>query len=205
MIAARTSQTYRWHCELFGAPAKNPLLRYAHLTPLPREFRFQACFFFFQGRQDSGRALAVCVAEGNVAMTNPHSHPPDAGEPLHPNLAALRALAAEPGRFAGVSVRALEPGNVLIVQTRRSRYRLVMLDGRHVLVSGGSLFPSPEEAYVVGATAGGSSVKAGWIGIGLRLELRLRHHRLTTSPVERIAIEIIGDLEVSPDEGVIRK
>jgi hypothetical protein len=138
-------------------------------------------------------------------MTNPHSHSPDAGEPLHPNLDALRALAAEPGRFAGVSVRALEPGNVLIVQTRRSRYRLVMLGGQHVLVSGGSLFPSPEKASVVGATAGGSSVKTGWIGIGLRLELRLGHHRLTTSPVERIEIESIGDLEAGPDEGVIAK
>ena len=189
----------------FRRARQKSLPRDARLTRLPREFRFQARFFFFQGRQDSGRALALCIAEGNVAMTNPHSHPLDAGGPIHPTSGALRALAVEPGRFAGVSVRSLEPGNVLIVQTRRSRYRLVILDGQHVLVSGGSLFPCPEEAYVVGATAGGSSVKTGWIGIGLRLELRLGHHRVTTSPVERITIESIGDLEASPDEGDIAK
>jgi hypothetical protein len=81
-----------------------------------------------------------------------------------------------------------------------------MLDGpQHVLVLGGSSFPSPEEAYVVGATAGGSSVKTGWIGIGLRLELRLGQRRVTTSPVESIAIEGIGDLTASPDAGVITK
>jgi hypothetical protein len=102
-----------------------------------------------------------------------------------------------------VSVRSLEPGTVLIVQTQRSRYRLVVVDeAQHVLVSGGSLFPSPEEGYVVGATAGGSSVKTGWIGIGLRLELRLGQRRVTTSPVESIAIEGIGVSRRAPDENL---
>ena len=138
-----------------------------------------------------------------MAMTDPHSHPLDSGGPPRTNSEghALRAFAVEPGRFDGVSVRSLEPETVLIVQTQRSRYRLVVLDGaQHVLVSGGSLFPSPEEAYVVGATAGGSSVKTGWIGIGLRLELRLGRRRVTTSPVESIAIEGIGGSRRTPDE-----
>jgi hypothetical protein len=135
-----------------------------------------------------------------MGMTEPHSHPLDSGGPPHPNSErqTLGAFAVEPARFDGVSVRSLEPGTVLNVRTQRSRYRLVMLDGpQQVLVSGGSSFPLPEAAYVVGATAGGSSVKTGWIGIGLRLELRLGQQRLTTSPVESIAIEDIGDLEAS--------
>jgi hypothetical protein len=39
------------------------------------------------------------------------------------------------------------------------------------------------------ATATGGVVKTGWIGVGLRLEMRLGSDRLTTSPVEHITID----------------
>ena len=57
-----------------------------------------------------------------------------------------------------------------------------------VLASGGALCPEPVEARLVGATSIGGIVKTGWIGVGLRLEMRLGRDRVTTSPVEDVAI-----------------
>ena len=62
----------------------------------------------------------------------------------------------------------------MVVRTRHSRYHLVVVEpetGR-VLISGGDRFPVPTEAQLVGATGGGSMLKPGWIGVGLRVELR---------------------------------
>jgi hypothetical protein len=41
-------------------------------------------------------------------------------------------------------------------------------------------------------------VKRAWIGIGLRLELRLGKRRVSTSPVERIAIEGSVGVQAEP-------
>ena len=80
---------------------------------------------------------------------------------------------------------------MLIVRTRYSSYRLVVLDGaeRRVLLTGGSHFPESTEVRVDGATAGGSSLKIGWIGVGLRLEMTAGRRRITTSRVESVTIE----------------
>ena len=91
----------------------------------------------------------------------------------------------------GVDVRELVPGTIVIVRTRHSRYHLVVVEpetGR-VLVSGGDWFPEPTEAQLVGATGGGSMLKPGWIGVGLRVELRHMNQPTTTSLVDAITIE----------------
>jgi hypothetical protein len=98
-------------------------------------------------------------------------------------------IAVEAGWRDGMSVRSLDAGTVVVIHTRRSRYRVVTLDTpQKVRLEGGSLC-APVEASVVGATAGGSMVKLGWIGIGLRLELQIGGERVTTSTVESVAIE----------------
>src|SRR4051812_24980334 len=119
-------------------------------------------------------------------------------ETLHPHLLVemecrtIDDIALEPGWSHGVSVQSLEAGTVLTVHTRRSHYRLVVLESpRHVLLSGGALCPEPVEATLVGATASGSMVKSGWIGIGLRLELRVGRNRWTTSRVKNVTIDSI--------------
>jgi len=91
----------------------------------------------------------------------------------------------------GVDVRELAAGTIVTVRTRHSRYRLVMLDPNapRMLVSGGDWFPVPTEAQLVGATCGGSMLKPGWIGVGLKLELRHRDRRITTSPVAALTVE----------------
>jgi hypothetical protein len=100
----------------------------------------------------------------------------------------LDGFAEQSGCRNGVCYTSLDTGTVLHVQTRRSHYRLVMLEAPNkVLVTGGKLCPEPVEARLVGATTGGV-VKTGWIGVGLRLEMRLGRDRVMTSQVEDVTI-----------------
>ena len=89
----------------------------------------------------------------------------------------------------GVELRQLEPMTTLLVWTWNSRYRLIVANGSDVLVQGGSFFPEPMPAHVDGASAGGSLLKMGWIGVGLLIEFRVKGKRIVTSPVTAIATE----------------
>src|SRR4030095_11106750 len=73
----------------------------------------------------------------------------------------------------GVQVDRLDPGTALLVRTRHSLYRLVIVDGPEdqVLIEGGQLFNEPTPARLNGATAGGCALKMGWSCARLRLEV----------------------------------
>lgn len=87
----------------------------------------------------------------------------------------------------GVALDSLTPGTVLEVTTLNTCYRIVVLDADgHALVSGGSRFPGPAEVCINGSTAGGHALRIGWIGVGLRLEMRMGARTITTSPIRSI-------------------
>jgi hypothetical protein len=79
----------------------------------------------------------------------------------------------------------------VVVDTRNSRYRLVMLDGSvgDALVEGGRYFPQETTARIEGSTLGGSLLKIGWIGLGLFLVLSIDGKRIVTSRVRSITID----------------
>ena len=90
----------------------------------------------------------------------------------------------------GVDIRALHPGTTVIVETHNSRYRLVTLfDPSAVLVKGGVIFPDHAIVRLVGATAGGSAVKVGWILVGWRMEMCFGSVCIKTSPVRSVRVE----------------
>jgi hypothetical protein len=89
----------------------------------------------------------------------------------------------------GVHLGQLPPLTTLLVWTWNSRYHLVVTQGSHVYVQGGSFFPNPTSAHVDGASAGGSLLKVGWIGVGFVMEFRVGASRIMTSPVLAIAKE----------------
>jgi hypothetical protein len=89
----------------------------------------------------------------------------------------------------GVELDRLEPLTTLIVRTRNSLYRLIVGNDGDVLVQGGSFFPEPTPARLDGASAGGSLLRRGWIGVGLLMEFRAGGQRITTSRVLGIAAE----------------
>jgi hypothetical protein len=108
-----------------------------------------------------------------------------------PRCGTLAGFSVEAGGDEGIAIQLLEPGTTLIVQTRNSEYRVVVLDGtdREVIVTGGQLFQDATRVRLDGATAGGSLLKIGWIGVGLRVEMSLAGRRIVTSPVRSITIE----------------
>jgi hypothetical protein len=87
----------------------------------------------------------------------------------------------------GVYLRDLQPMTRLLVQTCNSEYRIVVSSGSAVLVEGGRYFERPTTAVLDGASLGGSFLKIGWIGVGLRMEIRAESRLVVTSPVRRIA------------------
>jgi hypothetical protein len=93
----------------------------------------------------------------------------------------------------GVMVTSLEPGSRIVVATRHSCYRFVVIDGaqKRASVTGGKMFPESTEVRVEGST-NGSTIKSGWIGVGLRIELSIGLRRITTTPVESVSVEAIS-------------
>jgi hypothetical protein len=107
----------------------------------------------------------------------------------------LAEFTVESGCEHGVALNELEPGTKITVVTTHSTYRFQLIDGvdSRASVVGGSLFAEPTEVRVEGATAGGSAIKSGWIGMGLRLELTTGTQRITTSRVT--AIDVVTPLD----------
>jgi hypothetical protein len=91
------------------------------------------------------------------------------------------------GSEEGVSLESLAPGTVLDVTTRNTRYRFTVVGPEgQALVTGGPRFPDPTEVRIEGSTAGGRALRLGWIGVGLRLEMRMGTRTITTSTVQAI-------------------
>ena len=87
----------------------------------------------------------------------------------------------------GVVLRQLEPLTELVVQTRNTRYRIVVSDGADVIIQGGTFFPDPTHGHVEGSSIGGNLLKVGWIGVGLRMEILAEGRRIVTTSVKSIA------------------
>jgi hypothetical protein len=89
----------------------------------------------------------------------------------------------------GVQVSQLPPLTTLLVWTRNSVYRIVVGGKSSVYVQGGEFFPDPTPARLDGASFGGAVLKAGWIVVGLLMEIQDGNTRIVTSPVRAIAEE----------------
>lgn len=89
----------------------------------------------------------------------------------------------------GVYMDELDAGDVLVVETRNTNYRLVNHGSGRALISGHPEFcPNPVLVTVEGSNWGGSLLKASYIGRGMCLEFRHPiFQTITTSPVLRIS------------------
>ena len=87
----------------------------------------------------------------------------------------------------GVALCQLEALTELRVETRNTTYHVMVTRDADVVVQGGAFFPDPTHAHVEGASLGGSLLKVGWIGVGLRMEIVADGRRIVTTPVRSIA------------------
>ena len=125
-----------------------------------------------------GDRASNAIGHGNHSQTPAHL-----ADPLSPC-----------GTVTDIDLHLLPAGTQLSVNTRNSRYRILMLDGSgcHALVQGGRYFCEETDAEIVGATCNGSSVRVGSICVGLRLELSVHGKRIVTSNVREINVEPLG-------------
>jgi hypothetical protein len=87
-----------------------------------------------------------------------------------------------------VRLRDVPPSTTLLVRTVNSQYRVVITQEGNVSVQGGAFFPEPTAASLDGASIGGSSLRVGYICVGLLVEIRAGGRRIVTSPVRSIAV-----------------
>jgi hypothetical protein len=99
--------------------------------------------------------------------------------------------AIEPATGPGLMLDSLEPGTRIVVATRHSAYRFVVIDGaqKRATVTGGKMFPESTEVRIEGATAGAGVIRPGWIIVGLRMELSIGLKRITTSNVQSVSFD----------------
>lgn len=97
----------------------------------------------------------------------------------------------------GVDLADLEPLTTLYVRTTNSLYQINVLKGTRILVQGGKSFPDITRGNLSGSSLGGSLLKCGWIGVGMRMEICSGDRRFLTSPVREINVErdLSNDLE----------
>ena len=92
-----------------------------------------------------------------------------------------------------VQIDSCEAPERIVVRTRNSVYDLLVCDNEgDVLIRGGRLFPTFRRACLVGATAGGHTVKMLGIYEGLCLELSVGRHSVVTSTVLEISRHSTG-------------
>jgi hypothetical protein len=90
----------------------------------------------------------------------------------------------------GVDLHQLPPLTSLLVWTRNSSYRIVVMEGTNISVQGGTSFPEATPASLDGARMGASLLKIGWIAVGLSMEIRVGRTCIVTSPVRSISTDL---------------
>jgi hypothetical protein len=95
---------------------------------------------------------------------------------------------------AGIYLRELEPLTTIVVRTHNSCYRILIERDTTAIVRGGAFFPEPTPARIDGSGFGGTLLKVGWIGIGLRMEIFTNGRRIITSPVRDVMLERSGSI-----------
>ena len=108
-----------------------------------------------------------------------------------PKRCTLDGFAEEVANADGIHIRDAEPLATLLARTENSIYRIIPLEAgsSRVLIQGGRFFPDPTEVRFAGSGFGGSFLKLGWIGLGLRMEILWDGQRIITSRVRGIQVE----------------
>jgi hypothetical protein len=90
-----------------------------------------------------------------------------------------------------VTLRTLKPCDTIRVRTCNSDYEIFLFEPQsgRALVVGGKHFAEPMEATVSGSTFGGSMLKMGWLGVGLRMELNINGRCIVTSPIQELHVK----------------
>lgn len=108
---------------------------------------------------------------------------------------------SEQADIEDILLQSLNPFDTILLRTHNSDYRILLLDpntGR-ALIEGGEYLIEPIEALLRGSAIPGSEFKAGWIGVGSRLELWVDERVLLTSAIKSLRVEHNSAAELVED------
>jgi hypothetical protein len=88
--------------------------------------------------------------------------------------------------LGSVHVPDLPQLTMLMVETKNSSYRIVVIEGSDVCIQGGTHFPEPTSARLDGATMEGNALLPGWIEVGLPMQITAGAKRVVTSSIREI-------------------
>ena len=119
------------------------------------------------------------------------SHPSHRSPDVVPRRCTLDGFVDEVSRADGIGLIDVDAFTTLVVRTENSVYQVTILKphARKVLVQGGAFFPVRTKACLNGSSFGGSCLKLGWVGLGLRMEFHTEDQWIITSHVRSIAVE----------------
>jgi hypothetical protein len=120
--------------------------------------------------------------------------------PLVPRQCTLNGFVEDIANTDGILVHDIEPLATLLARTENSVYRIIPLDASssRILIHGGRFFPEPTEVRFTGSGFGGSFLKLGWVGLGLRMEVLWDGQRIITSGVREIQVQRPAPATVRP-------
>src|SRR5690606_12084739 len=110
---------------------------------------------------------------------------------LGPRTGPLKGFVDRP--LNGIDLRTAPPMLELRVETQNTVYRLIATGQGNVHIEGGKYFPSLTAAHIDGASADGRMVRAGWIIVGLCVEITFDGQHIATSPVQSILSTLPGE------------
>ena len=139
------------------------------------------------GHTSSSTQLGSRVADGQTGTQA--SGRADAA--MVPRRCTLDGFIEAVSRADGIALTDLDAFTTLVVRTENSVYQVTILKphAREVLVQGGAFFPVRTKACLNGSSFGGSCLKLGWVGLGLRMEFHADEQWIITSHVRSIAVE----------------
>ncbi len=116
---------------------------------------------------------------------------PEPTADIGPRQCTLDGFVEAVSQSQGVGLTDVDVLTTLVVQTENSVYHITILQPytREVLVQGGAFFTARTRACLSGSSFGGSCLKLGWIGVGLRMEFHADAEWIITSHVRSIAVE----------------
>lgn len=108
-----------------------------------------------------------------------------------PRRCTIAGFTEEVSRSGGLNLSELGPLACLLVRTRNTLYRIVVIrpPEPEILVQGGFFFTERTEARLCGCSYGGSLLKLAWIGFDMSMEIHHGGRRIVTSPVSAIEIQ----------------
>ena len=113
----------------------------------------------------------------------------------HPDLTPeVNAAIRQSEIDGGIWWDTVDPGFRVLVRTKSRTYIFEKRKDGEVYISGHPKYcPNPVQARIHGSTWGGSMIKIGWIGVGMRLEFSTVLHptAITTTTIQDVLLEPI--------------